>query len=170
MVLYTQEIDDTRLPILEGGRMFSHMLVLDHATLFAESFAELVSGLIPGYSEADNQDELRAEFCAKVAPQIQESELERVRDNGDFYDLEYTAEELDALTAERFTFDDPVTFETWNHDVRLVLIAQNFTPFTDVALPVGDTLIIDGSTDESVIVSLHNAGVAECLLSNSTWA
>ena len=58
-------------------------------------------------------------------------------------------------------YRQPVDVDEWEFDLRLVLLASDYAPHTDLEPPTGNILFIDDSSDLSLLASLNRAGVVD---------
>jgi hypothetical protein len=129
---------------------------------FADTYAELLDILMPGYAADDEAAQIarRITLAANVAAQTQASVMYDA-DRSDFTDAEW-----EALTTPR-TMKQP-TVLWWTHEVPLVVYETAYEPYTDVPRPASAQA--DGAADapnlwwirnveeEDFLISLHEVG------------
>lgn len=49
----------------------------------------------------------------------------------------------------------------WDHPVKLVGVATDYAPYTGLAAPKGNIVLIDPYTDTTLLRTLHEAGVIQ---------
>lgn len=128
---------------------------------FADSYADLMDVLIPGYDSLSDEDQAlsRIQLAQSAAAQIQGMILAAVEDE------EISDEEWAVLSAPR-TGPQPRA-DWWTSEVPLVVVETAYQPFTDVPRPAsGLSSTADASNlwwvrpaeDEELLFSLHEIG------------
>lgn len=147
-----------RPPVGPGGRPYLFELVHAGWRGYADTYDELVGLLIDGYDglvterarlaarlryAADVQVPAQAAITATAGPQEFES---------------LPPAEREALTGPR---DQPPAVARWTAPVPLVLVTSFYQPDGEVPRPEpagGEVIWLDPSTDETLLVTLHEAG------------
>jgi hypothetical protein len=160
-----------------GGPWRYAVMALDGSVTFADSAGELVAVSIPAYAEIPDTDEghdealvARYEHLVTLAASMQDSLIAQALES-DRVDLSDAGEDiLTALFADRATpFEGILTPKggvdlDWQFEIPLVLVATDYTPFTERELPTGRVVWVDPSTEVTFLNSLKELGVIEMFL------
>lgn len=128
---------------------------------FADSYAELIFALIPGYQEMDEDEKAyqRVRLAQGAAAQVQGRILAQV-DRNDVSDADW-----DVLVAPRG--QEQPRADWWTSDVPLVVVETSYEPFTGVPRPASGLHADDAETnlwwvrpgeEDDFLVSLHEIG------------
>jgi hypothetical protein len=130
---------------------------------FADTYEELLNLLIPGYSELTDleKDVIRLRYLKNVQLSLKAQIAANATEDS------VTAEEYQILTADVPSGDGPDNALIWSSSTPLVLIAQDYIPYTEVAIPLshlGDTdssqnvIVLDAVDEQAFLASLHLVG------------
>jgi hypothetical protein len=154
---------ETRLPTRADGTPWPMLLIHGDRITGANTVAELLAVLIPGYGDlpdddAGNDDALwrRYESAIATAGELQETLLAAVAENGDFHARTAGEEVLTALLAAKST---PYTGPAWRQTVPLVLIDTDYQPFTARPRPDGRIIYLRPAQEHDYLASLTEAGL-----------
>jgi hypothetical protein len=143
-------------PARPDGQPYAYELVAPAWRGYADTFTGLASLLIDGYGGLGGEDarqEARLRYAADVQVPVQAA-LAQGADLGACSDTE-----KQALLGAR---DKPPAVGSWTSPVPLVLVTAFYQPAGDLAWPrasgPGKVIWIDPSSDETLLVSLHEAG------------
>lgn len=150
-------------PLKDDGRSYRYCMYFngDAEAVFADTYEELLTVLIPGYSEMDelNADIARIRLAQAVAAQIQAEVLSEVDPST------VSAEDMAILTAPRSQKQPEATW--WKNEIPLVVVETSYAPYTEVPRPasaLSDTVDapnlwwIRPGEDEDFLYSLHEVG------------
>jgi len=128
-------------------------------TTHADSLSELVDRLVTGHADASAADQLGLRLDALVAlANRAQAIILASTDLTDFDD-----DELTALFHDRAT--EVVGLAEWTSPTELLLIAQNYEPYTQEPRPVGEQIIwLDAADERTFLASFDAAGVAKLLV------
>lgn len=128
--------------------------------IFADSLTDIVSVLIPGYEDLDDdhEDDLhlnaRIDALVPLARQAQELTLA---------DLAHREHRLsnDELNAALLDKEKPTSLERWNPAEPLILLTTTYTPYTDDEAPEGSIMWLDPTNEAVFLESLRKVGHGE---------
>ncbi|MGI5952739.1 MAG: hypothetical protein ACOX61_12970 [Brooklawnia sp.] len=159
---YNPEID-AQQPPYEGGQWPFFMSGQSLEPVVGDNLTELV-GLLPGmpddYSRLDPEQAAlaRIEMATTVAENWQEWVAAHLYLAGAWDHDEEPEPIVQAILGGR---TDPVIVDEWTHPVPLVLVAAQYAPYTDVALPVGNVMVLDPRNDRTLLETFAEAGIIE---------
>lgn len=144
------------------------MVLHDGSTVYADTPAEIVEEMIPGYEGLDDQakQDARVRHAARTASVVQQILIDRAKFDGAFDPDDpklaglaqiLTTDKALALTLE--LPDKPGEPADWLPVVPLVLVRSSYAPHTDYPAIGGNVIWIDPSTDESYLDSLNATGI-----------
>lgn len=143
-------------PARPDGQPYPYELITPAWRGYADDFAGLASLLLDGYGEPGTEEErqeARLRYAADVQVPIQ-ADLAAGKEL-----QECSEQEKDVLLAPR---DTPPAVREWRAPVPLVLVTTFYQPHGDLPRPdvsgPGQIMWIDPGSDESLLVSLHQAG------------
>lgn len=170
---------------LHDGEWPYVVVAMNGDTYFADSATEILEATLPDYASYalfnergeresfDEGDDLaliaRYDDLVQQAAIIQEAIIVTAIEDGSFDPATVSEDELTALFTEKITpffgiplSDDPddsrLNLE-WNLSVPLVLLRNNYEPYTTRPLPAGNIVWLDPSTEMTYLQSLHAVGV-----------
>lgn len=177
--------DEFEVPVHPDGGEFTYVVFdNDGSGTFADSLVELLGEQIPGYksiaesitAEADSHaidqalDDLlglRYDDLLVYANALQRWMVSNSTER-DLIDLQSIGDEaVSALMNERFVPFEGVTAAdgtvdlNWQHSTPLVLFVTDYAPYTDRALPEGNIIWVDPSTELTYMQSLDTMGVVD---------
>jgi hypothetical protein len=142
-------------PARPDGHPYQYELVTDAWRGYADTFSELAGLLIDGYADlaAEDQPAARLRYAADVQAPLQAV----VTVAGDL--AACSAADREVLLGPR---DKPPSVRSWQAPVPLVLVSAFYEPDGTLPRPRaaagGQILWIDPATDQTLLVSLHEAG------------
>jgi hypothetical protein len=142
-------------PARDDGRPYQYELVADDWRGYADTFGELAGLLIDGYGDLaeDGRPVARLRYAADVQAPLQAA----VNAAGNLGAC--SPADRAVLLGSR---DKPPAVASWQAPVPLVLVSAFYQPAGPLPRPQasggGQLLWIDPSTDEALLVSLHEAG------------
>jgi hypothetical protein len=163
------QVNNEAIPILPDGTLYPITLVLDESTVYAETAAEAVAGLIgEDYLDGDarHRAEDRNQYLAEVIPDIQGFLTDLAMESEGFDESAFTDAELVAISPERFEDSEPVRVDFWGHDLFLIVLALDYAPYTSVPLPEGNVVALDPTSDETFVQTLHDCAHLEWFTAN----
>lgn len=152
------------------------MVYGDGQQILSDSPAALIAVLIPDYPQPDGdatteQTEAatlaRVNFVTQVAAVMQHAVLQGAADAGAFDPTECGDETLTELMKDRrkpfLGIDGPngQTDTEWRFNLPLFLVATDYHPYTDRALPTGNVVLLDGSTELGFLTAVSRAGLVD---------
>lgn len=150
-----------------NGHSFEFCMFFDGGSsiAYADSHLDLMDVLLPGYAQWDSGKQLseRIHLATSQAIWVQ---AQVWADNT----TPLTAHEEELLGAPRTGEHAPTG--SWECQVPLVVVASAYSPFTDIAAPVGygttehgesTVWMIDPSTEETLLTTLHEVGALRLL-------
>jgi len=147
-------------PVRPDGGLYAFSLCYDAGKwrAYADTAAELLDVLIPGYLEADPQGRLELRLAYAVRCQVT-LQAAVVASNPDLMQR-CTPAQQELLLSSRAT---PPLAEDWGAPLPLFLVTSFHTPIGLTPQPttsgVGEVLWIDPSTEHELLGSLHAAGM-----------
>jgi len=142
-------------PARPDGQPYHYELVTAGWRGYGDTFAELTGLLIDGYGELDAEEQLAARL--RYAADVQAPLQAAVTAAGDLHAC--SPADRDVLLGPR---DRPPAVAAWQAPVPLVLVSAFYQPDGTLPRPQasggGQVLWIDPATDETLLVSLHQAG------------
>ncbi|MGB3954485.1 MAG: hypothetical protein WBL05_04265 [Brooklawnia sp.] len=152
----------------DGGE-WNHVMVLhDGSTVYADTAAEVLSELLPGYQELDAQARRRTRIrhAQQVAGLVQRLQLEQAIAQGEFDQSDPGQAALaDILTTDKSVSlglelpDAPGRAADWLPQLPLVLVTTNYAPHTRYPRVGGNVVWIDPADEVGYLASLHRTGV-----------
>ena len=154
-------------PIKKDGTLYAYRCYFDEMAriAFADTIEEIISLFIPNYIELNDYERadaritrlssLRTSLAAQIVANLSPDDA--------------TEEEFSILSSATPGGWSKDGVDIWDSPVPLVLLAQEYVPYTDVDRPIsahGDTVIVDNIItldaldDEEFIKSLTRAGAA----------
>lgn len=157
----------TDIPLHADGTAYPFVFVNPAGVaIFGDSRTDIISAIIPGYEDltgpVNGEDlslEARLDSLTDLGNQWQAAILaaHAEEDPG-----EAAALSDDALTALLAPKHVPLVFGQWNVTVPLLLLANNYAPYTDLPAPTGPAIVwIDGYTERDYLVALEALGAGE---------
>ena len=133
----------------------------DVFTIFADSYSEIVEHLIPGYAEAESQDDrdfLRLLFSIGIAGNAQRAmiyenrkQLRLIRKH------KHQVQKILTMSKAVSNFRLPAHLNPWNYPIPLILVAENYD--WDGPDPDGNLIFIDNFSSTGLVLSLHQSGI-----------
>ena len=171
---------ETRLPARPDGTPWPLLLIHGGDVTGANTAAELLAVLMPGYDqipevdgdqdaagheEAGHDEALwrRYESAVATATQLQETLLATAAVQGDFDAAHADGSTLTALLADKTI---PCSCAQWRHPVPLVLIDTDYEPFTARPRPDGRVIYLRPAQEHDYLASLAEAGLIQYLVSD----
>lgn len=151
----------------DGGEWAHAMVLHDGSTVYADSAAEVIAELLPGYDELDAKakQDARARHAAKTAGLIQRLCIEQARVRGEFDPDEAQQSSLmQILTTDKalsLTLELPQAPgqpADWLPVVPLVLVTTSYAPHTGYQPIGGNVIWIDPVSEEGYLASLNRTG------------
>ncbi len=143
-------------------------------TYLARTAGALVAMDIDGYGDLPDTDEghdeatgARYERLVGLGNALQDWFADNAVEAGTFSPATESEDVLTALLSDKTTpFDGIPTGpgrvnRDWSHEVPIVLIATDYSPFTERETPTGNVLWLDPSTEVTYMRSLARVGVLE---------
>jgi len=163
---------DITLPPAPDGGEWPYAVVTNHGdVLVSDSASELVAAGLPGYRDLPDDESgydvaliARYEDLLGHAAAYQQYLLEEAHMSGAVPIDALDDDTLTALMVERAV---PYEGDEWTCAIPLVLIATDYQPFTDRALPTGNIIWVDPITDVTYLQSLHSIGVLRFMVNGS---
>jgi len=135
------------------------LAVDDRTPTTSTTLTALVAELIAGYDTTGDDDlEQRYRFAVLAASQVQAVLAADAVADGTFDPADHDEATLTALFASR-AHPVPEQVETWGLAVPLVLVATDYEPYTDRALPLGNVKVVDPADERTLLGSLSDLGV-----------
>lgn len=172
---------DSRAPapkLREDGTNYPYRMFFDENARIvdADTLGELIEQLIPGYLEFSEGEKsvVRKQYAERVAFHLRVSVLGELtaEEEEKLSDWEWNVLSSDEPIKDVYPLgsvddpDDEIKF--WSSDVPLVLVEEDYHPFTDVLPPVssfGDAKYVSNliwvrsSTEEALLDSLNHVGL-----------
>ncbi len=156
-------------PTRPDGTEWAHLLTLhDGSTVHADTAAEIIEELVPGYTSLgpDARARARTRIAERLASASQEARIQAAVAVGglDPADPDHAAL-LDILRADKGqtmqleTEDAPGEGADWVPEPTLVLVATRYAPHTGDRRIGGNVTYLDPSSDEALLASLRDAQV-----------
>nr|NLI51495.1 hypothetical protein [Propionibacterium sp.] len=156
-------------PTRPDGSEWAHLLTLhDGSTVHADTAAEVVEELVPGYTSLPDaaRAAARIRIAERLATASQEARIQAAVARGalDPADPDQAAL-LDILRADKGqsmlleTEDAPGDQADWLPEPTLVLVASRYAPHTDHDRIGGNVVYLDPSSDEALLASLRDAQI-----------
>ncbi len=157
-----------RPPFNESNAPYRYCVILDNGNdyLYADTLQDILEYLIPGYSEAETDEEetvLRIRYAGSAATMLQAAIIiQRERSKG----TRLTDEEWGVLIAPKLG-PNVARADWWTSDVPLVVVQTSYRPYTDSPRPAaaasegrkGSTLLwLRPAEPADFLTSLHEAG------------
>lgn len=159
-------------PKNEYGNQYTYCMFFNNEqeVAFADTHEELLSALINGYAEADEnrQEYLRIIEAQNAAAIIQAEIISQLDPNL------ITEKEYKTLTHPKQIKQEPVLW--WTNDVPLVVVETAYAPYTDVEPPASNKpneenlWRINPLEDETFLINLHEIGYIRLLGTNQDTA
>lgn len=130
-------------PVHEDGTRYPYAMHFDGSKYigFADTPAELLGLLIPGYAEKDPQEQQVARITLAVGAQVAVQALINAESDPDVWEALSDAERT-VLNGPRFEQphgwsdpEDPLG-DVWESEVVLVLVETGYAPYTDFDKPI----------------------------------
>ena len=143
------------------------MVLHDGSTVYADTAAEVLSELLPGYQELDAQARRRTRIrhAQQVAGLVQRLQLEQAIAQGEFDQSDPGQAALaDILTTDKSVSlglelpDAPGRAADWLPQLPLVLVTTNYAPHTRYPRVGGNVVWIDPADEVGYLASLHRTG------------
>lgn len=156
-------------PTRPDGSEWAHVLTLhDGSVVYADTPAEVLDELIPGYARLDEPGRRTARIghAERLAQTAQESRIAASAAAGDLDPTDPEAAGL--LILLRAPRSLPLALETedapgdpapWLGDPALILVTTTYAPHSDAAPVAGNVAWLDPSTDHSYLGSLRDTGL-----------
>lgn len=142
-------------PVRPDGQPYLYELVTDRWRGYADTFSDLAGLLIDGYGDlaAEDRPAARLRYAADAQAPLQAV----VTTAGDLAACSEADREV--LLGPR---DKPPAVQSWQAPVPLVLVSAFYEPDGTLPRPLasgaGQILWVDPATDQTLLVSLHEAG------------
>ncbi|PWJ25673.1 hypothetical protein ATK17_1809 [Branchiibius hedensis] len=169
MALLTSQIDgdgDPMLPVHpDGARWQFVMLFGDRMQAVADTATELLPLVVAGYDHIA-ADDIESAFLARfdhaagVAAFVQHSALQAAIDGG--YQLDDDVATTAMMSPKTDPLPGPVLGRAgvWGEPVPLVLVASHYAPYTELAAPSGDgVILVDPYTEKGYLAGLDQLGL-----------
>lgn len=152
-------------PVRPGGGDWTHVMVLhDGSTVYADSAAEVLEEMIPGYELLDEaaRAEVRGRHARQVAAWVQRLHLEKA--GLDLADANQAAL-ADIMNADKAAAlqlelpGAPGQAADWLPEVPLVLVSTSYAPHTEYPPLGGNVVWIDPASEDGYLASLQGTGV-----------
>jgi len=159
-----------------GGWAYS---LIDHEgqVIFSDDAGDLVALFIVGYDDFPLDDQghdmalvARVEALVEVAERSQHYLVDEAIEGGVLDPLAVDEDILTALFAPRdrpwegCALEDGSTTYDWDGSVPLILLATDYSPYTDRPQPTGNVVYLDPSTELSFLTSLDGLGLVRFLV------
>lgn len=156
-------------PSRPGGGEWTHVMVLhDASTVHADSAAEVLEELLPGYDllDADERVAARIRHARHVAELAQRLHLDRASVAGQYDPSDprqaglvhiLTMDKSLSLTLE--LPDAPGEPADWRPRIPLLLLTTSYAPHTEYRPIGGNVVWIDPTSEEAYLASLQNTGI-----------
>lgn len=144
------------------------MVLHDGSTVFADTAAEVLAEMLPGYESLDAEAKLAARIrhAEQVAGFVQKLYLERAKQQGSFdADAPELAGLVDILRADKAVSlqlalpETPDAPADWLPGVPLVLVTTRYEPHQPYPVIGGNVLWIDPADEAGYLQSLRDSGV-----------
>lgn len=160
------------VPTKPDGSEWAHLLVLeDGAVVHADTEAEALESLIPGYADLPAEDaaarrRARIAHAERLAAAVQERRIDAAVAGGRLNPADADDELLISLL--RLPKSEPMLLATpdapgqqapWDGPVALVLVATSYAPHTDVPQALGRVSWLDPSEERAYLESLRDSGL-----------
>jgi len=165
---YHESCHGSQPPHPDGGE-WAHVMVLhDGSTVYADTAAEVLSEMLPGYEDMDElaRRGLRVRHAQQVAGLVQRLELERwLADGGVDQPNQSHASLEQILTTDKSLAlglelpDSPGRPADWLPLVPLVLVTTSYAPHTKFPPIGGNVVWIDPVDEANYLASLHRTGI-----------
>lgn len=129
-------------------------------SIFADSLSDIVSVLIPGYEDLDDEDDDDPHLNARIdalAPMAKDAQALMTAHLA-AGEIRLTEAELTAAFQDK---EQPVSLEKWNPSEPLILLTTTYEPFTDATPPEGAILWLDPTNEAAFLGSLNKIGAGE---------
>lgn len=156
-------------PVHPEGREWAHVMVLhDGSTVYADSAAEVLAELLPGYEllDADAQLAMRVRHGEQAAGFVQKLYLEQAGQSGSFDPTDPANAALrEILRADKGVSlslslpEAPDEAADWLPTVPLVLVTTRYAPHQPYPPIGGNVVWIDPTTEADYLLSLRSSGV-----------
>ena len=152
----------------DGGEWVHVMILHDGSMVYADTAAEVLSEMLPGYQDTDEpaRRRLRVRHAQQVAGLVQRLELERgIAEGGlDPSDPSQAALEQILTTDKSVSLglelpDAPGRPADWLPPVPLVLVTTGYAPHTKYPQIGGNVVWIDPADEADYLASLHRTGI-----------
>lgn len=171
---YQQTLTLSGADPIPGGYRFA-LTHGDGQVTVSDSLTGLVTVIIPDYPSLNTDPDAvadatlaRVDHLTMVAAGVQDAILQTAAENGTFDPFECDDETLTALMCDRRV---AYTGGDWTGDVPLVLLATDYQPYTPLKAPTGNTILLDGATEEAFLTSLASVGLVGFLKTGGDpWA
>lgn len=157
-------------PTHPDGSEWAHLLTLhDGSTVHADTAAEIIEELLPGYTSLDAAAQVgaRVRLAERLASASQEARIHAAVRRGALDPVDPAqAPLLDVLRADKaqsMLLEEvdgvPGAQADWLPEPALVLVATRYAPHTGHERIGGNVAYLDPSTDESLLVSFRDAQI-----------
>ncbi len=156
-------------PTRPNGSEWNHVMILhDGSTVHADSTAEVLAELIPGYDVLEDDEsrlQARIRHAVGAAIQAQEAFIAWAESAGAFDAAGADAPLLEVLRADKgssmllATPDRPGVQAEWIPAVKLVLVTTSYAPYGRYAPIPGRVVWIDPTEEDRYLTSLREARV-----------
>lgn len=138
-------------------------LAPDGSVTLAQSATEMVSDFIEGYSDLDDDTALerRYDLLVWLGGATQQHYVNLAEAAGTLTEDDADEDILTALFSDR---SKPREDGDWDHEVPLVLVATDYSPYTKRAKPRGKIVWINPETEVTFLRSLETLGMIRLVI------
>ncbi len=144
------------------------MVLHDSSTVYADTAAEVIEEMLPGYQWADPDMQLQAriQHARQVAGLVQRLHIDRAVDAGQFDPLDPQQAGLAQILTTDKTLslslelpEAPGQPADWLPAVPLVLLTTSYAPHTQYPRIGGNVVWLDPASEASYLAGLHRTGI-----------
>lgn len=165
-----------------SGRHWPFLLEVNAVTYYADTLSDLVDVFVPGYVEMVHSlelgvlsaaDKIHLSMRSRLLEMARERQVEIVKEAVESNGLDPSQLSGDLLVALRQDKEVPFVGLPdgdalslhWDYALPLILIASDYSPFTDLAKPTGHNLIfVDATSERSFLDSASRLGLCKFLI------